>query len=124
MNICKTCLIEREDQWFKFVIRNNKTYYYTKKCKVCLGVKVIKGKYNIKPKEQVLEKKAINKKLSQEQIDFLDKIKRKSGYIDVVDAYTLAHHFTTIFGYIDLTHLSIEQELTLMYEKLLKVNGN
>jgi len=125
---CRECGIEREEQYFIKTKNKGKTvdvkpfHYWLKKCKVCQGVKVIRGDYkptNNKVKvEAKLEKQL---RLSNDCIIFLNKLKTSRGYIDMLGAYKLAHYFTQTFGYIDLTHMEIEDELNLMLSNLLKV---
>ena len=125
---CKECNELREEQYFIKTKNKGKTkdvmpyHFWLKKCKICQGVKVLKGDYkptNNKVKvERKLEKQL---RLSKDCIIFLNKLKTSRGYIDMLGAYKLAHYFTQTFGYIDLTHMEIEDELNLMLSNLLKV---
>lgn len=49
--------------------------------------------------------------------DFIEKVKRQSGFIDVVDAYRLIHFFTEKWG-IKFTDFSTEDELCYMWIRL------
>lgn len=125
---CKECNQFREEQYFSKTKNKGKTadvmpfHFWLKKCKVCQGVKVIRGDYNIVDDKTMVERKLKKQlTLSNDCIIFLNKIKTSRGYIDMLGAYKLAHYFTETFGYIDLTHMEIEDELNLMLSNLLKV---
>jgi hypothetical protein len=125
---CKECGVEREEQYFIKTKNKGKTadvmpyHFWLKKCKVCQGVKVLKGNYNKGDNKTRVELKIKKQlRLSKDCLIFLNSLKASRGYIDMVGAYKLAHYFTQTFGYIDLTHMEIEDELTLMLNNLLKV---
>ena len=125
---CKECGVEREEQYF--IKTKNRTgsandkpfYFWLKKCKICQGVKVFRGDYNkVDNKTRVELKIKKQLTLSKDCLIFLNRLKTSRGYIDMLGAYKLAHYFTQTFGYIDLTHMEIEDELNLMLNNLLKV---
>lgn len=58
-----------------------------------------------------------------EEKEFIEDVKRKSGYIDYIDAFKLIHLFTEKYGVI-YTELSIEDELIYMWIKLQENNNN
>ena len=125
---CKECGVERESQYFSKTKNKGKTadvmpfHFWLKRCKVCQGFKTIKGEYNIVDNKTKVERKLEKQlRLSKDCIIFLNKLKTSRGYIDMLGAYKLAHYFTQTFGYIDLTHMEIEDELNLMLSNLLKV---
>lgn len=126
--ICKECNIDREEQYFSKTKNKGKTkdvmpyHFWLKKCKVCQGVKIIRGDYNKvdnKTRVELKIKKQLH--LSKDCLTFLNSLKRSKGYIDMIGAYKLAHYFTETFGYIDLTHMEIEDELNLMLNNLLEL---
>jgi hypothetical protein len=126
--ICKQCGIDREEQYFSKTKNRGKTadvmpfHFWLKKCKICQGFKTIKGSYNKVDNNTLVERKIKKQlQLSSDCIIFLNKLKMSKGYIDMLGAYKLAHYFTETFGYIDLTHMEIEDELNLMLNNLLKV---
>lgn len=125
---CKECGQEREEQYFSKTKNKGKTadvmpfHFWLKRCKICQGFKTIKGEYNIVDDKTRVERK-LKKQLvlSKDCLTFLNSLKTSRGYIDMLGAYKLAHYFTQTFGYIDLTHMEIEDELNLMLSNLLKV---
>ena len=128
---CLTCNEEKGLEYFTKTKNkgNNKEikpyHYWVKKCKKCLGYKTLKGEYNKTTKPNQIERK-IEKgvSISNDTKVFLKRLKMKKGYVDMLDAYKLAHFFTETFGYIDIDYLEVEDQLILMYEKLIKANGN
>lgn len=125
---CKECNELREEIYFSKTKNKGKSkdtipfHFWLKKCKICQGVKVIRGDYNkVDNKARVELKIEKQLRLSKDCIIFLNKLKTSRGYIDMLGAYKLAHYFTQTFGYIDLTHMEIEDELNLMLSNLLKV---
>jgi len=122
MLLCRECGVERDELYF--VLTKGK-WYFTKRCKVCLGYKNIgsKGKYIKRdPDTKVALKLEKQPQLSKECLVFLNSLKMSRGYIDMLGAYKLAHYFTEVFGYIDLTYMEdIEEELIYMLNKLLEV---
>ncbi len=104
---CNTCKEFKEPQAFtNTTTQEGVTYYKNKKCKSCEGVK----KYKLP-----------EYKITEEVIRFLDKIKRKR-YIDMVDVYTLTHHFINTFYYIDYgDNFDIKDEIVIMWNKLNKL---
>jgi hypothetical protein len=127
---CKECGVEREEQYFskskskyKGVI---KYYFWLKKCKLCQGMKSLKGTYNKTDNSTRIERKIESGiELSKEAKDFLNELKMSNGYIDMLGAYKLAHYFIETFEYIDLDDMEIKDQLMLMHQKLLQLeNGN
>ncbi len=125
---CKECGVEREEIYFSKTKNKGKTketmpfHFWLKRCKVCQGFKTIKGEYKIVDNKTKVERKLEKKlTLSKDCLTFLNSLKMSRGYIDMLGAYKLAHYFTQTFGYIDLTHMEIEDELNLMLSNLLKV---
>lgn len=105
---CNTCDVYREEKYFRTSIVSDKLYYATKKCKVCLGINVRETKYII----------------SNEGLLFLDRLDMMRGYVDMVDAYKLAHFFTETFGYIEHNVDTIEEDLIIMYNKLKRLRDD
>lgn len=125
---CKECNEEREEQYFVKTKNKGKTadvkpfHFWLKKCKICQGTKTLRGDYKINDDNTRVELKIKKQtRLSKDCLIFLNKLKTSRGYIDMLGAYKLAHYFTQTFGYIDLTHMEIEDELNLMLSNLLKV---
>lgn len=105
--VCKKCEIERELRFFRRTITNGKSYYTRKECKICLSKT---GKiYERRVKKNI--------KLSKECIVFIDKVKRKAGYIDYIEAYELAHFHVETFGFKE-TNMDINEDLCLMWNEL------
>lgn len=128
---CKECGIEREEQYFSKTKNRGKTadvmpfHYWLKKCKVCQGVKVLKGDYKKTNSNIRIEKKMKkNTILSKDTQTFLKHLKMKKGYVNMLDAFKLAHYFIETFGYIDLDDMEVKDQLILMYEKLLKLQDD
>jgi len=128
--ICKECNIDREEQYFSKTKNKGKTkdvmpyHFWLKKCKVCQGVKVIRGDYNkVDGSTRVERKLKSNVRLSKDAELFLNHLKMKKGYANMVDAYKLAHYFIEVFGYIDIDDMEIKDQLILMYDKLLKAQN-
>jgi hypothetical protein len=124
--ICKTCNIEREEKYFSYTKSKyngiTKYYFWSKKCKICQGVKNVYGRYNKLTKSDRLQNKIEDGiSLSKEAEVFLNSLKIRNGYVDMVDSFKLAHYFIETFGYIDLDDMEVEDQLILMYEKLLKI---
>jgi len=113
--LCRTCNEFRELRYFRRSQVDNKCYYTTKKCKVCLGITINENKYE---NDQYI--KPVQSKLSDECLLFLERMKLVRGYIDMIDCYKLAHHYTDFFGYRDVFYESMEDELTFMLVELLK----
>lgn len=109
---CKNCNEFRELKYFKCSQVVNKRYYTTKKCKICLGVKINENKY--------IETHETMKTLQKECLVFLERMKLMKGYVDMLDAYKLAHYYTDFFGYRDVFYEDIEEELTFMLVSLLR----
>ena len=65
-----------------------------------------------------------NATLSKDTEVFLKYIKMKKGYVNMLDAFKLAHYFIETFGYIDLDDMEVKDQLILMYEKLLKLQDD
>lgn len=125
---CKECGEIREEKYFSKTKNKGKTadvmpyHFWLKRCKICQGVKVLKGEYNkLDNDDRVKLKIRKEHKLSKDCLIFLESLKMSRGYIDMLGAYKLAHYFTETFGYIDLTHMEIEDELNLMLNNLLQV---
>jgi hypothetical protein len=109
---CRNCNEDRDKVYFVNVTMNNKIYYKTKKCKVCSGVK-IKTPNTITPK--------IYKGLSKECLEFLNALKiTKRYYCDLIDSYKLTHYFIQVFGDVNLDKYTIEEQLVIMLNELLK----
>lgn len=128
---CKECNIEREAQYFSKTRNKSKTkdvmpfHYWLKKCKICQGVKVLKGDYKQTNSNIRIEKKMkSNATLSRDTQTFLKHLKIKKGYVNMLDAFKLAHYFIETFGYIDLDDMEVKDQLILMYEKLLKLQDD
>jgi len=125
--ICKECNEDRDERYFSKTKNKGKNkdvmpyHFWLKKCKICQGVKVLKGSYNKVDGNTRVDRK-LNKKivLSKDTNIFLNYIKMKRGYVNMVDAYKLAHYFIEAFGYIDIDDMEIKDQLILMYDKLLK----
>lgn len=128
---CKECGIEREEQYFSKTKNRGKTadvmpfHYWLKKCKICQGVKVLRGDYKQTNSNIRIEKKMKNNAtLSKDTQTFLKHLKMKKGYVNMLDAFKLAHYFIETFGYIDLDDMEVKDQLILMYEKLLKLQDD
>lgn len=128
--ICKECNVDRDEQYFSKTKNRGKTkdvlpyHFWLKKCKVCQGVKVLKGSYNkLDGNTRVERKLKSNVRLSKDAETFLNHLKMKKGYANMVDAYKLAHYFIEAFGYIDIDDMEIKDQLILMYDKLLKAQN-
>lgn len=115
---CRTCNLEREDIYFKRVKKRyagqEKYYYWTKACKVCLGIGELRKPYKKRDVKQIT-------KLSKDCLDFLNDMYRKRFYFDLVDTFRLAHYFTETYGYKDLTSMNIQDEMEYMLVRLLKI---
>lgn len=128
---CKECGIEREEQYFSKTKNRGKTkdvipyHYWLKRCKICQGVKVLRGDYKQTNSNIRIEKKMKkNATLSKDTQTFLKHLKMKKGYVNMLDAFKLAHYFIETFGYIDLDDMEIKDQLILMYDKLLKLQDD
>ena len=128
--ICKECGIDREEQYFSKTRNRGKTkdvlpfHFWLKKCKLCQGMKSIKGSYNKVDNNTRIERKIQNGiTLSNDTEVFLNGLKMRKGYVNMVDAFKLAHYFIETFGYIDIDDMEIEDQLILMYDKLLKAQN-
>lgn len=128
---CKECGIEREEQYFSKTKNKGKTketipyHYWLKRCKICQGVKVLRGDYKQTNSNIRIEKKMKNNAtLSKDTQTFLKHLKMKKGYVNMLDAFKLAHYFIETFGYIDLDDMEVKDQLILMYEKLLKLQDD
>lgn len=129
---CKECNELREEQYFSKTKNKNKSkskdkipyYFWLKKCKVCQGIKVLRGDY-IDNKTKVERKIQNGITLSKDTEVFLNTLKIRNGYVDMIDSFKLAHYFIETFGYIDLDDMEIKDQLILMYDKLLQIqNGD
>lgn len=89
--------------------------YQISKCKICQSKN---NSYKVKDIE-VLDISRL--KLSKEANSFMDSLIRKKGYVDMLDAYKLAHYHIQVFDYMERSFHSTEQELSTMYKELLKV---
>lgn len=128
--ICKECNVDREEQYFSKTKNKGKTkdvmpyHFWLKRCKICQGVKVLRGDYTKVDGNTIVERKLkSNVRLSKDTNIFLNYIKMKRGYVNMVDAYKLAHYFIETFGYIDIDDMEIKDQLILMYDKLLKAQN-
>jgi hypothetical protein len=54
--------------------------------------------------------------------DFIEKVKRQGGWVDIVDVYRLIDLYTERFGIL-FTELSIEDELMYMWIKIQEVDN-
>lgn len=121
---CKTCFKERELYLFNRQIKDNKTYYKNKKCKICLTGRIPKPNKNTllgitkTPRALKIKKNVI---LSLEAKDFVKRVIFMKGYIDQVEAFQLVDHHINTFGYVDRLIISTELELTTMFLELLEV---
>lgn len=129
--ICKECNVDREEQYFSKTKNKGKTkdvmpyHFWLKKCKICQGVKVFRGDYKPTNSNIRIEKKMKkNATLSKDTQTFLKHLKMKKGYVNMLDAFKLAHYFIETFGYIDLDDMEVKDQLILMYEKLLKLQDD
>ena len=130
---CLNCGEEREENYFsKTKNKSIKTvdvlpyHFWLKKCKICQGVKTLKGSYNKLNLNDKLEQKLKKQyQLSKECLSFLEELKRRKGYINYVDSYRMLLYFDETFGYIstELDDMKVEEQLVFMYNKLLeKIN--
>jgi hypothetical protein len=103
---CKTCNEIRNEVYFNWSrpTKDSRKYYKLKACKVCLGHKI-------------QQSKIVEYILSPEIVMFLNDVKRKRYYLEIVDCYRLAHYHIEVFGYKE-TNMSIDKELTTMYKEL------
>lgn len=123
MLLCRECGVERDELYF--VLTKGK-WYFTKRCKVCLGYKNIgsKGKYIKRdPDTKVALKLEKQPQLSKDVKVFLNHLKMRNGYVNMIDAFKLAHYFIETFGYIDIDDMEIKDQLIFMYDKLLKAEN-
>lgn len=121
---CKTCLEKRELYLFNRQIKDNKTYYKNKKCKICLTGRIPKPNKNtllsITKTHRALKIKK-NVILSLEAKDFIKRVIFMKGYIDSVEAFKLVDHHINTFGYVERLILDTELELRTMFIELLEV---
>jgi hypothetical protein len=129
---CKTCGIEREEQYFSKTKNKGKTVdvlpYHTwlGKCKICQGVKELRGKYiKLDIKNDFESKLKRVNKLSKESIKFLNDINKKN-HIDYIDSFKMLLYFDETFGYIstELDDMEVKDQLDFMYNKLMLVYKN
>jgi hypothetical protein len=126
---CNECKELREEEYFSKTKNKGKDkrkpfHFWLKKCKICQGVKVLRGDYNkLDGSTRVERKIKSNISLSKEAKDFLNELKMSKGYIDMLSAYKLAHYFIEAFGYIDIDDMEIKDQLILMYDKLLRAQN-
>lgn len=110
---CQTCQTKRELKYFRRVRdKKGRYYFYHKVCRLCLS-----------KTGRIYEKKVkeITYSLNKETEQFLNHlIKQKRGFVDMIDAYKLAHHHVLTFGYQDV-NLTIEDDLLRMTKDLLNV---
>lgn len=108
---CQTCQTKRELIYFRRVKdKKGRYYFYHKRCKMCLSKTGRIYKKELKEKEYILNK---------ETEKFINEIKRKRGFIDMIDAYKIAHHHVLTFGYQDV-NLTVEDDLIRMTKDLVK----
>lgn len=55
--------------------------------------------------------------------DFIEKVERQRGWVDLIDIYRLIHFFTEKWG-VEITNLPIEDELMYMWMKLREDKSN
>lgn len=121
---CKTCLEKRELYLFNRQIKDNKTYFKNKKCKICLTGRIPKPNKNTllgitkTPRALKIKKNVI---LSLEAKDFIKRVIFMKGYIDSVEAFQLVDHHINTFGYVERLIIDTELELTTMFIELLEV---
>lgn len=116
---CNSCNQRRELIFFYSKRYNynglNEVSYQISKCKICQSKN---SSYKVKDIE-VLDMSRL--KLSKEANLFVGNLIRKKGYVDILDAYKLAHYHIETFDYMERSFHNTEQELSTMYKELLKV---
>jgi len=117
--ICKTCDTERGLEYFIKSKIGEKFYYSTKRCKVC---KSKSGRVNIRSLEK--QKNINNVRLSKDCKDYLERLKRRNGWVSELDFFLIAHHYINIFGYSETCYNSVIEEILVMYDQLKKINKN
>jgi integrase len=128
--ICKKCGLDKDtSEYLVYTIKEKE--YIRRECTPCFKkgrrqyymnnperFKQAKLRSNLK---KGLVKKRVPKPvyLTDEDINiFINKLKRQAGYADVIDIYRLIHIYTIIFGVKYYDHLSIEDQLILMWSEL------
>lgn len=64
--------------------------------------------------------KDLNEKDFMEVKNFIEGLKSRGGFADVIDAYKLISFYVDVYGVIYMDKLSIEEELMFYYEELKK----
>lgn len=115
---CKSCNQKREIIMFykkRYNYNGLNEVSYDLKCKICQSKN---SSYKVKNVEVLDMSRFI---LSREAKLFIEKIIKMRGYIDIIDAYRLAHYHIETFDYIDRMFDSTEDELLMMYKELLNI---
>lgn len=122
--VCKTCNELKPLYYFNRQMKNDKTYYKNKKCKVCQTGKEPKL-YKTSLEGKIREYKTLKIKndirLSLEAKEFIKRVIFMKGYIDSVEAFKLVHFHIETFDNNERLITNTELELTIMFQELLKV---
>jgi hypothetical protein len=122
--VCKTCNELKPLYYFNRQMKNDKTYYKNKKCKVCVTGKEPKL-YKTSLEGKIREYKTLKIKndirLSLEAKEFIKRVIFMKGYIDNLEMFKLVDHHINTFGHNERLITNPELELTIMFIELLEV---
>lgn len=108
--ICKTCNQELSHHFFARSVQGGVTYYSTKRCKLCRGIK-----------RKFIEDRIVETKieLSSDCKKLLYRIKLNDGDVGVIDCYKIIHNYLIYFDYFESAEdTSVRDELSFMWWKL------
>lgn len=123
---CKNCNKRRELIYFnkdRYKSKSSTLEYTYKvgKCKVCISPYGEDMKPRMINSNSKLDIVSDNIKLSQECKNLIKRIIYMRGYIDVIEAYKLAHYHLETFGYIEREIITIEDDIVIMFKELLQI---